>query len=156
MPFFNVVVTCSIIDGSTGRKLHIHSHTQSEHKRYINDAHRILQSTEINIKQLESQCTPFKRHAYSCSRSHNTHDNDVRCCMTCTCENSWHCSWNVMSLPASAFHRLNTVLPICISDPWWKSSWKLGLWTDSSVSSSHVANKLNKWNIFEDLDANTY
>jgi len=59
MPVFGVVVmliTCLIINGSTGCKLHAWT-IQSRHKQYTNFTHRVLRLVAIEGKQL--QCTPL-------------------------------------------------------------------------------------------------
>jgi hypothetical protein len=51
-----MLITCLIINGSTGCKLHMWT-IRSRHKQYINFAHRVLRLVAIEGKQL--QCTPL-------------------------------------------------------------------------------------------------
>jgi hypothetical protein len=72
-----MLLMCSVINGTTEQKLY--THKQSEvNTQYVNCTHKILQITEIKVKQLVT-----KRK----------------------CSNRWQCMWNVTSFTIM-LHRL--------------------------------------------------
>jgi hypothetical protein len=53
-----MLIKCSIIKGSTGLRTVCTYAIWSEHKKYINVAHRTLHIIEIKVKQLQSHHAP--------------------------------------------------------------------------------------------------
>jgi hypothetical protein len=85
MPVFDVVamlIACSIISRSTGRKMHTHV-MWNKYKLYINSAHRILQLIEIKVKLLYSHDTiPLNPHFFTSQTAHAPWIYMAQCLLT--------------------------------------------------------------------------
>jgi len=141
MPVFGVVVmliTCLIINGSTGCKLHTQT-IRSEHKQYINFAHRVLKLVEIEGKRAAMHSIkPILIYAIDDSQ------HDVSCCVKCIFGNRWKYSQSVVSFPAECCPGLTLgCLPVPLI--FVIRAIEINIYKLRAISSLYVGNKLNEW-----------
>lgn len=101
MSVFDVVTMltmCSTINSSTRQQLYIYKGYPINKEGY-NSVCKILPTAVTKAKQLQSECTPLKTHAFSRCRLHNTNNCVASHCVKQTCGNLWQCSQNVTPFP---------------------------------------------------------
>lgn len=84
---------------------------------YINFAHAGFQNVEINVKQLQSQCTSLQPYLH-------IHHDIAACCVKGTCKNLWQYS-QCRVISCRRFPQINSESLVSISDVCWKWNSRL-------------------------------